>query len=803
MPKYSFLLTMKGSFRYIWGGSYFLPVLGYKNKKGVYVMRQKIKIPCILLIFFVGILLPGISVLADGNAHALIISRGDYGDREIDLSPGPENDGENFRRILQRAYGGGLAVTTLKKSGAECVQDVQSAIQAAFADSDEGDVNYFFYSGHGGESGMWLGKNEFLSASDLAQAFSGIRGTNFLVIDCCYSGNLITGRALRNETFSKRFIDEFTGVVKGWKRRSALTNDNFHVMVAASEGQESIQTGLGEYGEEMGFFTSAAAAGCGVDFTKVSSKSGYECTAMADENRDGSISFSELYRYVSSSVYASDAGIYPAQDDTPFLAIDADSIPDTVITDVGLGRDEEGQIFLETGYQSGGDGILQGALYKCRTEEELWAALSMSVSGDVGAYPYASFVQAGSWEFEASAGSARAALPLGAEMLTRGEYLFLVNEKDGNTGCYTAVLELEANAEPQLLETFTVQAPDVFSIEKDGTLEITADFGSSLYANRYPCDVTCTIWNVRGKQVYSYTVQEIGIERAEGGWKRNSKFCWDGRRMNGAQAAEGKYTVEIEVRSFGGSVLQRSRTIQVESSVKSDLDSIAGMNAVLSAEQYVYDGMAKCPQVTVPGLINGKDFTVLYENNRNAGHATVRVVGTGDYAGTIIRNFKILPGHITSLEISVQKKLSYTGRPLKASVKLMYNDFVLKNGRDYILSYRDNKKPGRGRVTIQGIGNYTGKVVKSFRILPQTPKKFKVRKAGASVWKLSWKKASFAGGYEIQYSTNKKFKKLVKRAAVAKRNRITIRVPYENKKYYFRIRSYVKVNGKKWYSKFT
>lgn len=765
-------------------------------------MKQKMRISWIFLIFLAGVFLPEISTLAAGNAHALIVSRGDYGDREIDLSPGPENDGENFRRILQRAYGGGLTVTTLKKSGAEHVQDIQAAVQSAFAASDEGDVNYFFYSGHGGENGMWLGGSEFLSASELAQAFSGIEGTNFLVIDCCYSGNLITARTPQDKPFAKRFIDEFTGAVEGRKSRSALTNDNFHVLVAASEGQESIQTGLGEYGEAMGFFTSAVAAGCGIDFTKISRKSGYECTAMADENRDGSISVAELYRYVSASVYASDAGVYPEQDGTPFLAIDRNSIPDTVITDVSLGSDEGGQLFLEAAYQSGGDGVLQGALYKYRTEEELWAALTMSLSGDVGAYPYASFVQAGSWEFEASAGKSRAAFPLGIETLARGNYLLLINEKGGNTGCYTALLELRENAESQLPEVFTVRAADVFSIDKDGTLEITADFGNSRYANRYPCNVTCSIWNARGKQVYSYTVREIGIERTEEGWQRNSKFRWDGRRMNGEQAAEGKYTIEIAATGSSGSVQRRSRTIQVESSVKSDLDSIAGLNAVLSAEQYVYDGTAKCPQVAVAGLKNGKDFTVFYENNRNAGQASVRVVGIGDYEGTIVRNFRILPGHISTLEISVQKKLSYTGRPLKAWVKLFYNGSALKNGQDYVLSYRDNKKPGRGRVSIQGIGNYAGKAVRSFRILPQAPKKFKVRKSGASGWKLRWKKASFAGGYEIQYSTDKKFKKSVKRMNVGKRDRVTVKVPYENKKYYFRIRSYVKVNGNKWYSKY-
>lgn len=69
---------------------------------------------------------------------------------------------------------------------------------------------------------------------------------------------------------------------------------------------------------------------------------------------------------------------------------------------------------------------------------------------------------------------------------------------------------------------------------------------------------------------------------------------------------------------------------------------------------------------------------------------------------------------------------------------------------------------------------------------------------------LSWKKVSGAKGYQIQYALNKKFKKAkkltIKRTTVKK---VTIKKLKKGKKYYFRIRAYQVVKGKKVYSSFS
>ena len=50
---------------------------------------------------------------ASGKARVLLVTRGEYNDSYNSLSPAPENDGENFRRVLEQAYGELLAETVV------------------------------------------------------------------------------------------------------------------------------------------------------------------------------------------------------------------------------------------------------------------------------------------------------------------------------------------------------------------------------------------------------------------------------------------------------------------------------------------------------------------------------------------------------------------------------------------------------------------------------------------------------------------------------------------------------------------
>lgn len=86
-------------------------------------------------------------------------------------------------------------------------------------------------------------------------------------------------------------------------------------------------------------------------------------------------------------------------------------------------------------------------------------------------------------------------------------------------------------------------------------------------------------------------------------------------------------------------------------------------------------------------------------------------------------------------------------------------------------------------------------------------KRTKIKKlyAKKKAIKVKWKKVKGIKGYQIQYSTNKKFKKKNKKKLVKKNKKttITLRKLKSKKKYYVRIRTYIVKNGVKQYSKWS
>ena len=66
-------------------------------------------------------------------------------------------------------------------------------------------------------------------------------------------------------------------------------------------------------------------------------------------------------------------------------------------------------------------------------------------------------------------------------------------------------------------------------------------------------------------------------------------------------------------------------------------------------ESYVYNGSAVTPVPTVTygttPLIQGTDYTVSYANNNNFGTGTVIVTGTGNYIGSVSKDFSLIPDY--------------------------------------------------------------------------------------------------------------------------------------------------------------
>lgn len=75
--------------------------------------------------------------------------------------------------------------------------------------------------------------------------------------------------------------------------------------------------------------------------------------------------------------------------------------------------------------------------------------------------------------------------------------------------------------------------------------------------------------------------------------------------------------------------------------------------------------------------------------------------------------------NISKTKISALKTSAFTGKPLTQALTITYGGKKLVNGRDYTLTWKNNKNIGTASVTIKGKGKYNGSVTKKFRITVQ------------------------------------------------------------------------------------
>ena len=145
----------------------------------------------------------------------------------------------------------------------------------------------------------------------------------------------------------------------------------------------------------------------------------------------------------------------------------------------------------------------------------------------------------------------------------------------------------------------------------------------------------------------------------------------------------------------------------------------------------------------------------------------------------------------------------YDGGYMKPGVVVKLNDTLLVAGKDYTVSYINNKKVGTATVIVNGIVQYTGSISKTFTINPakQNIQKLETRYGGFFV---DWAQKGSATGYEIQYATNYGFTNAeTKRLTANKPDTATISGLYRGRNYFVRVRSYTIVRGSAYYGEWS
>lgn len=151
--------------------------------------------------------------------------------------------------------------------------------------------------------------------------------------------------------------------------------------------------------------------------------------------------------------------------------------------------------------------------------------------------------------------------------------------------------------------------------------------------------------------------------------------------------------------------------------------SLGSCSAMLSQEQYIYSGGLKKPAVTVKTakgtrLAKNKNYTVEYLDNKNAGTATVVVKGTGNYSGTLTREFSIEKASLDACTAKLNfTKARYSGNEKRPGVTVVTAKGTrLAKNKNYTVEYADNVQPGTATVTVSGMGNYQGVIDLTFTI---------------------------------------------------------------------------------------
>ena len=136
--------------------------------------------------------------------------------------------------------------------------------------------------------------------------------------------------------------------------------------------------------------------------------------------------------------------------------------------------------------------------------------------------------------------------------------------------------------------------------------------------------------------------------------------------------------------------------------------SITTGTTVSSIADQVYAGIAIEPSMEVRNgstvLLLGRDYSLAFSNNTNAGTATVTITGLGNYGGTLTRNFTIIKKPLT-VQVVNQNKNSGLADP---SFTVTYSGFV-GNQTEAVLSgtlaftRAAGENPGTYAITASGL----------------------------------------------------------------------------------------------------
>lgn len=214
------------------------------------------------------------------------------------------------------------------------------------------------------------------------------------------------------------------------------------------------------------------------------------------------------------------------------------------------------------------------------------------------------------------------------------------------------------------------------------------------------------------------------------------------------------------------------------------------------------------------------DYKITYSNNINPGTAKVEITGLGDYKGCSLSYTYTIhktetpvkpsedtnPSHNDSTTETKKESLTiatdpenaiYNGKNITRKVIVRSGNEVLTEGRDYKITYSNNKNCGIVTMKIIGIGNHQGTITKTFKIAPKKASLKKIKSGKKTATLYIRKSSGGVTGYQIRYSYKKNFKSSKYKGS--KKTTYKIKGLKRKKQVYVKIRAYKQVGKAKIY----
>ena len=138
----------------------------------------------------------------------------------------------------------------------------------------------------------------------------------------------------------------------------------------------------------------------------------------------------------------------------------------------------------------------------------------------------------------------------------------------------------------------------------------------------------------------------------------------------------------------------------------------------IADQSYMGNEITPSISVTVNGvkLSQGTDYQLAYQNNVNAGEATVVVKPASGIGSEKRATFRIAPASLDRVSIGAIESQKYTGQAITPVPEVMFNGKPLVKDVDFTLAYVNNIDNGQAQVTVKGIGNFSGERTVTFNI---------------------------------------------------------------------------------------